>query len=222
MDKVGPIARSVEDLALVFHAIHGSDGIDPSVIDRPFRWPPQPLDLAKLRVGVLKNDKSDPAIELLSSMGCQIQEIQLPGGYPFQALVKIIDIEAASVFDRLLRDDQTEGWNTWTKSFQTAQFITAIDYLRLQRVRRKLMIEFEQLMGKIDVMVNTGDLMHTNFTGHPSVILPFPRPDSSSDQKPPSVVFTGQLFGEEQLLSIAMEFERRILTPMPRPKLPPG
>ena len=39
MDKIGPIARSVEDCALVFGAIHGFDGLDASAVDRPFAWP---------------------------------------------------------------------------------------------------------------------------------------------------------------------------------------
>src|SRR5438270_3127434 len=50
MDKVGPIARSVEDCALVFDAIHGADGKDLAAVTRPFEWPcPKPLK--ELRVG---------------------------------------------------------------------------------------------------------------------------------------------------------------------------
>ena len=41
MDKLGPIARSVEDCALVFDAIHGADGMDTAAVDQPFDWPPK-------------------------------------------------------------------------------------------------------------------------------------------------------------------------------------
>ena len=41
MDKLGPIARSVEDCALVFDAIHGADGLDTAAVDQPFVWPPR-------------------------------------------------------------------------------------------------------------------------------------------------------------------------------------
>lgn len=220
MDKLGPIARSVEDLALVFQAIQGPDGIDPTVVSSGFQWPSQPIDFTKLRIGIVNKEKPDPAVELVAQMGCQIHEIQLPEGYPFQALTKIIDIEAAAVFDSLLRAGKTEGWNTWTKSFQTAQFINAIDYLRMQRVRRKLMVEFEELMHSVDILLNAGDLVHTNFTGHPSVIMPLPLADAKKDQRPASVVLTGPLFGEELLLAFAREFEQRFLHPLPRPSLP--
>jgi len=53
MDKVGPIARSVEDCALVFGAIHGFDGQDAAAVDRPFAWPSK-RDLRTLRVGYVE------------------------------------------------------------------------------------------------------------------------------------------------------------------------
>src|SRR5262249_53001790 len=59
MDKLGPISRSVEDCALVFGAIHGFDGLDPSAVDRPFTWPP-PRDLRAFRVGYFEGKASVP------------------------------------------------------------------------------------------------------------------------------------------------------------------
>lgn len=219
MDKIGPIGRSVQDLALVFSAIQGPDGIDATVQDRPFEWGQFKVDFTQLRVGVVKRDRPDPALEVIRQMGCQIKEVELPKGYPFQAMTKIIDIEGASVFDALLREGKTEGWNSWTKSFQAAQFITAIDYLRMQRVRRKLMVEFEELMQQVDLLFNASDLVHTNFTGHPSVIIPFVDPSAEAGKKPASVVFTGHLFDEQTILAVAHEFETRASDSLPRPKL---
>lgn len=51
MDKVGPIARSAEDLALVFAAIHGADPRDPSTRTMPFEFDPD-LPLKNIRIGV--------------------------------------------------------------------------------------------------------------------------------------------------------------------------
>ncbi len=51
MDKIGPIARTVEDCALIFASIAGSDGLDPTVVDRPFQWPIE-RDWKKLKVGI--------------------------------------------------------------------------------------------------------------------------------------------------------------------------
>ncbi|MCH7515902.1 MAG: amidase, partial [Bacteroidetes bacterium] len=55
MDKIGPICRNTEDLAIVFNAITGKDGIDQTLYDVPFNYSPQ-IDLSKLRIGYLKND----------------------------------------------------------------------------------------------------------------------------------------------------------------------
>ena len=54
MDKVGPIARSAEDLALVFAAIHGADSRDPSARSMPFDFDPA-MPLSKIRIGVTQS-----------------------------------------------------------------------------------------------------------------------------------------------------------------------
>src|SRR5207248_7110893 len=56
MDKLGPIARSVEDCALILGAIHGADGFDAAAVNRPFSWP-MARDLRSLRVGFAEGDK---------------------------------------------------------------------------------------------------------------------------------------------------------------------
>jgi Asp-tRNA(Asn)/Glu-tRNA(Gln) amidotransferase A subunit family amidase len=67
MDKLGPIARSLEDCALVFAAIHGADGKDLAAVDRPFSWPcPKPLK--DIKVGVFAN--TPPAeLDVLKQIG---------------------------------------------------------------------------------------------------------------------------------------------------------
>jgi Asp-tRNA(Asn)/Glu-tRNA(Gln) amidotransferase A subunit family amidase len=60
MDKLGPIARTVEDCALVLEAICGPDGQDASVYPAEFRWNPA-LDWKKLRIGYLKSEFDAPA-----------------------------------------------------------------------------------------------------------------------------------------------------------------
>jgi Asp-tRNA(Asn)/Glu-tRNA(Gln) amidotransferase A subunit family amidase len=216
MDKIGPIGRCVDDLALVLAAIEGPDGLDPTVSQQAFQWPAQPLDFAAVKVGIVPRDKPDPNLEVLQQMGCKLIEVEFPKNYPLGALTKIIDIEGAAVFQDLLQAGEVEGWNTWPKAFQTAHYISAIDYLRMQRVRRRLMLEFEQVFAHVDVLFNANDLMYTNFTGHPSISLPFAASGSEAKQ-PSSVVFTGKLFDEERLLAIAQEFERRLPMPLPLP-----
>src|SRR5688500_8506168 len=53
MDKIGPICRTVEDCALVLHAIHGPDGQDASVHQAAFNWDAR-VTPNKLRIGYTK------------------------------------------------------------------------------------------------------------------------------------------------------------------------
>ena len=54
MDKIGPICRSVEDCALVFDAIYGTDGKDNTVVDLPFNWDAD-RGIKDLKVGYIKS-----------------------------------------------------------------------------------------------------------------------------------------------------------------------
>ncbi|MBD0296987.1 MAG: amidase, partial [Flavisolibacter sp.] len=49
LDKIGPICRNAEDCAIVFAAIKGTDGEDPSAVEHAFNYQTK-IDLKKLRV----------------------------------------------------------------------------------------------------------------------------------------------------------------------------
>ena len=66
MDKIGPIARSVEDCALVLNAIYGPDDRDRCVQPVPFHAD-FTLDARKLRVGYLKSAFDTPVFQPLSA-----------------------------------------------------------------------------------------------------------------------------------------------------------
>ena len=126
--KVGPIARSVEDCALVLHAIHGADGLDPSAVDRPFHWPLR-RDVRSLRVGyaesLFESDRSEyfetdelefkaaqrewqelnwRTLEVLRELGIELIPINLPNRYPVSAALRLIlYAETATAFDELTR-----------------------------------------------------------------------------------------------------------------------
>lgn len=223
MDKIGPICRSLEDCALVFDAIHGADGQDHTASSFPFQWP-NSTHVSRLKVGIRKGRQEIEEREDLAplrEMGCEFVEISLPRDIPLRALTKIIDVEGASVFDQLLREGETDGWNTWTRTFQAAQFISAIDYLRFQRVRTQLMHRFEETIANVDVLFNCNDLVHTNFTGHPSAVLPraFRASRSNGGKSPTAAVFTGHLNQESTLLAIASEYQSRLDTHLERPPI---
>src|SRR5450432_538198 len=101
LDKIGPMGRTVEDCALVFNAIFGPDGKDPTVTDYPFNWDAT-SDIHSLRVGYDKtafeeetpyHSRDTEALDVLRSLGIELVPIQLPD-YPVEALSIILSSEA--------------------------------------------------------------------------------------------------------------------------------
>jgi Asp-tRNA(Asn)/Glu-tRNA(Gln) amidotransferase A subunit family amidase len=210
MDKVGPITRSVEDCAIVFAAIHGADGLDLAAVTRPFHWPYQG-DLRTLKVGYFGKDgdaMDRPELAVLRELGVQLVPIQLPEKLPVGALRQILNVESATAFDELTRQGITEGLNTWPRTFRQGRFITAVEYLRANRVRTLLMHEMEELMAKVDLYVGGNDLLITNLTGHPTVVMPNGFRKQGDWELPTSITFTGRLYGETELLAVANAYQQ--------------
>jgi Asp-tRNA(Asn)/Glu-tRNA(Gln) amidotransferase A subunit family amidase len=210
MDKIGPITRSVEDCALVLGAIHGADGLDASAVDRPFHWPP-PRDIRWLRVGYIEGDqagKERKELEVLRDLGLKLVPIKLPDRQNLRALLVILNAEAATAFDDLTRQGITEGLNDWPRTFRLGQFIPAVEYLRANRIRTLLMQQMEEVMAQVDLYVGGNDLLITNLTGHPSLIVPNGLQKRGDGDMPISLTFTGRLYGETELLAVGHAYQQ--------------
>jgi Asp-tRNA(Asn)/Glu-tRNA(Gln) amidotransferase A subunit family amidase len=223
MDKLGPICRSVEDCAVVFGAVHGFDGLDPSAVDRPFAWPcRRPLNTFK--VGYFANNT--PAdqrkeLQVLKELGVQLVPIKLPDKYPVGPLQMILSTEAAAVFDEVTRKNLSEGLNSWPQTFRTGQFVPAVEYLRALRVRTLVMREMEQVMAQVDAYAGGGfnDLLLTNLTGHPTVVMPNGFRKAGELDMPTPITFTGRLYGETELLALAHAYQQATGHHLKRPPL---
>jgi Asp-tRNA(Asn)/Glu-tRNA(Gln) amidotransferase A subunit family amidase/Asp-tRNA(Asn)/Glu-tRNA(Gln) amidotransferase C subunit len=210
MDKVGPICRTLEDCAIVFGAIHGHDGRDGTAVNQPFQWP-LPGDKSSLRVGYIEEsnvaaeDRAD--LRVLRELGVQLVPIRLPDTLPVWAMTIVLNTEAATVFDELTRNNVTEGLNTWPNSFRQGAFVSAVEYLRANRLRTMLMWEMETLMSGVDCYVGGDDLAITNLTGHPTAVLPNGFDQKGEVRTPNGITFTGKLFGETKLLAVAHAYQ---------------
>lgn len=208
MDKIGPLCRSVEDCALVFGAIHGADGLDAAAVDRPFNWP-CPRDLRSIRVGYVESDRVRPELDVLKKLGVQLVPIKMPSKYPVRALGFILSAEAAAAFDDLTRAGITDGLNTWPRTFRSAEFIPAVEYIRANRVRTLLMQEMDAIMAQVDLYVGGGrdELSITNLTGHPTLVMPNGFAKNGDLETPRSITFTARLFGETELLAVGQAYQ---------------
>jgi Asp-tRNA(Asn)/Glu-tRNA(Gln) amidotransferase A subunit family amidase len=283
MDKLGPICRSVEDCALVLHAIYGPDGGDRCVQSHAkFNWDAQ-LDWQKLRVGYLKADFEPPAppqppaaastsggakpesemtpeekkkaeeqkqrreafrargaydrkfneaaLAAIAKMGVKMEAVEIPK-FPYGAITPLLEAEAAAAFDELTRSGrdklltlQSEG--DWPNTFRAARFIPAVEYIQANRARLLAMEAVAKAFAGFDVIVaptNSEQLVVTNLTGHPALILPngFRGDDAPAPTKndkgeitdgyggpgtPVSLTFLGQLYGEAKMLAFARAYQ---------------
>lgn len=226
MDKLGPICRSVEDCALVFAAIQGKDKKDPTTVAGSFTWR-RKLDKKKIKVGYLADgfekgpetrdkewlDFDNRTLKVMAKLGYQMVPIKLPD-FPVEDLGFVLSAEAAAAFDELTlsgRDDlmvrQIE--NAWPNVFRQARFIPAVEYIQANRARSILMAEMQKMMTEIDLYLapsfRTNNLLVTNLTGHPCVVLPN---GFRKDGTPTSITFNGRMFDEELLLAVAHEYQQ--------------
>ncbi len=216
LDKLGPLARSAEDCALVLEAIRGPDGLDRSVIPGGFAWD-NSTSIQGLRIGVLRDDltkdqagwsRHQETLELLKRLGVQLEDVTLPP-HPAAPLRLILSAEASASFEPWVRDGRAEslaqqdGWN-WPNQFRAARLITAVEYLEANRARAQLADAMETLLSRYDALLappwQGNTLLFSNFSGHPCVVIP----NGAKSQKPPATItFIGRWFGEESLLRIA-------------------
>jgi Asp-tRNA(Asn)/Glu-tRNA(Gln) amidotransferase A subunit family amidase len=223
MDKLGPIARSVEDCALVLDAIHGADGLDQSAVDQAFDWPPK-VALDRVKVGYIEEHGPEAEereeLKVFRKLGFELVPITLPDHLPVEAITLMLGTEAAAVFDELTRKHITEGLNTWPDTFRSGQFVPAVEYLRAARVRTKLMEVMAQRMAAVDLYVGSGqDLAISNLTGHPTAVFPMGFRDRNGRMRPGSVTLTGGLYDETTVMAVAHAFQQATGDHLRRPPL---
>lgn len=220
MDKIGPICRTAEDLAIVFNSINGLDGIDQTLYDVPFNYNPK-IDFKGLKIGYLKNDfdkqydfhvNDSLTIAKLKELGAELVPIELPK-IPVNDLTIILSAESAAAFDELTRSNKDDLLvrqikNAWPNSFRSSRFIPAIEYINANRIRFLLIQEMAKLMNQIDLYIaptNEGDSeILTNLSGHPCVVLPN---GFSKEGTPTSITFIGRLFDEGRLIAFAKKYQ---------------
>ncbi|HQR43748.1 MAG TPA: amidase, partial [Gemmatales bacterium] len=88
------------------------------------------------------------------------------------------------------------------------------------RVRSQLMAEMDVIMKDLDAIVAGNDLVLTNLTGHPQVVMPFNYlKQNDGKETPRSITFTGKLYGESELLTLCYAFQRKTGEHLKRPPL---
>jgi Asp-tRNA(Asn)/Glu-tRNA(Gln) amidotransferase A subunit family amidase len=186
LDKLGPMARNVEDTMLVLHAISGPDPGDLNSV-------PSKLDfdagaaVEGLRVGYfpswMKGNTAThvdlAALEVVEKLGMVPVEVTLPD-WPYDSLDLILFAEAAAAFEELtlsreLNQLKVQVPDAWPNLFRQSRFLSAVDFVQSDRFRRKVAEEMVRVFSRVDLLLvpslRDEMLTLTNFTGHPSLTL---------------------------------------------------
>src|SRR5215831_1481974 len=183
------------------------------------------------------------AIEELAAMGVKLEPVALPK-LPYDAMVPLLDAEAAAAFDELTRTGRDkllteQGPDDWPSTFRAARFIPAVEYIQANRARTLAMEAVGKAFEGFDVIVaptSSQQLVATNLTGHPALILPNgfrgqDAPPAKKNEKgevqgnyggpgtPVSLTFLGQLYGEAKLLAFARAYQNATAFHLEHPKL---
>jgi Asp-tRNA(Asn)/Glu-tRNA(Gln) amidotransferase A subunit family amidase len=186
LDKIGSICRTVEDTALVLAAINGHDPGDPVSIGAPFSYAAA-AEIRGRRLGYFPADfdASEAAdldksvLETAKQLGLELVPLT-HADLPYDTLMSTLFAEAAASFEDLTlenRDDELtwQDPGAWPNTFRKARFLSAIDHIQLDRLRRLVMQVMDEKFRAVDAIIGPAlagpMLVITNFTGHPSLIM---------------------------------------------------
>ncbi len=250
-DKLGPMARSVEDTMLVLHAISGPDTGDVASVPCKLAFNGG-ADIAHLRVGYIPawmktapaTEVDRAALETVKKLGMKLVEVSLPD-WPYDSLNIILFAEAAAAFEDLTLSHKVDDLkmqvpDAWPNTFRQSRFLSAVDFVQADRLRRKVAIEMERVFSEVDLLLvpslRDEFLVITNFTGHPSLTLRAgfvevsearsdwapdpnkPTPKFANPRRVPhGVTLVGRLFEEGTLAEAGMAMEQEFNVAVARP-----
>jgi Asp-tRNA(Asn)/Glu-tRNA(Gln) amidotransferase A subunit family amidase len=242
LDKLGPMARSVEDTMLVLHTISGPDAGDvssvPSKLDFDAGASVQGLHVGYFPDWMNHNPATDvdrAALETVKKVGMIPVEVSIPN-WPYDSLDLILFAEGAAAFEELtlshgLDQLKVQTFDAWPNLFRQARFLSAVDFVQADRLRRKVAEEMARVFSEVDLLLvpslRDEMLTITNFTGHPSLTLragfvevsqarsdwapdpsrPLPK-FSPPRRVPHGVTLIGRLFDEGTMASAGLALER--------------
>lgn len=251
LDKLGPMTRSVEDAMLVLQAISGPDAGDlasvPSTLDFDATAPVSGLRVGYFPAWMKENPATDvdrASLETAKTLGMVPVEVDLPN-WPYSALNVILFSEGAAAFEELVLSGQANQLkvqvaDAWPNLFREARFLSAVDFVQADRLRRRVALEMARIFSTVDLLLvpSLRDEMLTigNFTGHPCLTLRAgfvnvaearsdwapdpanPLPTFSPPRRVPhGVTLIGRLFDEGTIGRVGIALERALGVVAERP-----
>ncbi len=241
-DKLGPMTRTAEDAMLVLQAISGFDAGDASSVASTLDYDAG-AEVRGLRVGYFPawmneapaTDVDRAALEGLRELGLDTVEVSLPD-WPYQSLWLLVFAEAAAAFEDLTLSGadatmKVQRPDAWPNLFREARFLSAVDFVQADRMRRMACLEMARIFEEVDLLLvpslRDEMLVLGNACGHPSLTIrtgflevsrarsdwapgpDIPTPDFSPPRRVPhGVTLVGRLFDEGTIGRVGLALER--------------
>jgi aspartyl-tRNA(Asn)/glutamyl-tRNA(Gln) amidotransferase subunit A len=171
-DHCGPLARTVEDCAVVLDALAGYDPKDAGSLRRPIPAYREALgqDLRGLKIGVLRyhweedipasedvRHAMDGALDVLRRLGASLEECRVrPLADYFDVKIIIAESEIFSVHQKNLVARIKDFGADFRSRVLPSVLFTANDYVQATREHRRMMVEMEPLFARFDAFVTAG------------------------------------------------------------------
>lgn len=163
LDHIGPLARSVEDAALVLEAIAGHDAQDPASVTQSTTHYAAALerDPAQFAIGICREyffEKIDPeirkaveeAVDVLRSAGMEVREVEIPHiGQALEASTHIQRPEATAYHQDYLRSHAADYGVEVRQKLEMGWTVSAVEYMNAQWTRQLLKEEFNQVFQQV-------------------------------------------------------------------------
>jgi Asp-tRNA(Asn)/Glu-tRNA(Gln) amidotransferase A subunit family amidase len=244
LDKLGPMTRSVEDAMLVLQAIAGPDAGDvasvPAHLDFDAATPVRGLRVGYVDAWMKQAPATDvdrASLDAASKLGMVPTPVTFPD-WPYDSLNLILFAEAAAAFEELTLSGGADRLkvqvpDAWPNLFREARFLSAVDFVQADRLRRKVALEMARVMSNVDLLLvpslRSEMLVISNNTGHPSLTLrtgfvqvgqarsdwapdpAHPLPTFNPPRRVPhGVTLIGRLFEEGTIVRAGMAMERSL------------
>lgn len=184
LDKLGPMTRTVEDAMLVLQAISAYDQRDNSSVQSKLDFnanaPVKGLKFGYVPAWLEEATEVDrAAFESLRAQGMIPTPISLPN-WPYEALNVILFAEGAAAFEDIMLNGKINTLkmqvaDAWPNIFREARFLSAVDLIQAERLRRQVAQEMTRIFTSVDFLLvpSLRDEMLTisNHTGHPSLTI---------------------------------------------------
>lgn len=247
LDKLGVLARSAEDCGLVLQVIAGGDDDDPGSAQKSFYFAPEyysqfsemriayaEIDFAEWPEAALRPAFAD-ALAALKSVGAKMVESRL-ADYPYGPVITcIIDAEAASVFEPLIRSGKVDDLADQGQidGLKASLNYSAVDYLKAMRIRTQIRKSFRDMFAEVDLIVAPTKLEAPDLADRPFDQSPPKRPDQKGfvaelvqatnlaglpamtvpcgfvNGLPIGMQIVGPPFSESRVIALGREFQRR-------------